>query len=84
MLLSVTSSPNSFHKALCSALLMLSCVKVGVGGWGRGRGLALSVQEGSVIAAVIGEGKGRRQVVTSVVRMQNNQFEIVMELEMMP
>lgn len=37
-----------------------------------------------MIAALIGKGKGRRQVVTSVVRMQNNQFEIVMELEMMP
>lgn len=37
-----------------------------------------------MIAAVIGEGKGGRQVVTLVARMQNNQFEIVMELEMMP
>lgn len=53
-------------------------------GRGRDRGLALGGQEDSVIAAVIGKGKGRRQVVTSLVRMQNNQFEIVMELEMMP
>lgn len=34
--------------------------------------------------AVVGEGKGGRQEVTSVARVQNNHVAIGMELEMMP